>query len=154
MREFFQGWRRKTIVVTLVLACLLMAGWMRSFITFDALYAPIGQLISANGGIYGELSVETPLDFSFFSYGSQGPNVKGRADYYNDPNMVRKFWHWRFFGFAYGFQHADREQAILCIIPYWSIVIPLTLVSAYLLLSKPRTQALKGISEPMPSEET
>ena len=132
-------WRRKIGVLTLVVACLCMAGWMRSFITFDASSAPSGQLISADGGIYGELSVEIPLDFRF-SYASTGANVKGR-DYYNDPNMVRKFWHWRFLGFAYGFQPAVREQAILFIFPYWSLVFPLTMLSAWLLLSKPRQAA-------------
>jgi len=30
MRGVFHGWRRKTGVVTLVLACLCMGGWMRS----------------------------------------------------------------------------------------------------------------------------
>ena len=134
---YFKSLRRKIGALTLVVACLCMAGWMRSFVTFDALYAPIGQLISANGGIYGELCVEMPLDFTFFSYGSQGPHVKGRADYYNDSNMVRRFWHWRFFGFAYGFFPADRQKAILFIVPYWSIVMPLTLLSAYLLFSNP-----------------
>lgn len=30
MRQFFRGWRRKAGVVTLILACLVMAAWMRS----------------------------------------------------------------------------------------------------------------------------
>ena len=30
MREFFKPWRRKIGVVTLVMACVLMAGWVRS----------------------------------------------------------------------------------------------------------------------------
>ena len=34
------------------------------------------------------------------------------------------------------------------VIPYWSIVIPMTFVSAYLLLTKPRKTPPKKISEP------
>lgn len=30
MREFFQGWKRKIGVVTLLMACVLLAGWIRS----------------------------------------------------------------------------------------------------------------------------
>ncbi len=144
--SYFKPWQRKIGVLTLVVACLCMAAWMRSFITFDALYAPSGQFISSNGGIYGELSVEMLLDFKF-SYASTDANVKGR-DYYNDPNMVRKFWHWRFFGLAYGFQPADREQAILFIVPYWSLVIPLAALSGYLFLSKPRSRSTAPENQP------
>src|SRR4051794_19488286 len=30
MRDFFKGWRRKLGCVTLVMACVFMAGWVRS----------------------------------------------------------------------------------------------------------------------------
>ena len=30
MGEFFHGWRRKVGIVTLVIACVFMAGWVRS----------------------------------------------------------------------------------------------------------------------------
>ena len=39
-------------------------------------------------------------------------------------------------------------------IPYWSIVIPLTLLAAFLLLSKPRKSTLKKTAEPIPAEGT
>jgi len=34
-----------------------------------------------------------------------------------------------------------------CQFPYWSIVIPLTLLSAYLLLVKPRVATAKNVGE-------
>ena len=37
MREFFQGWRRKVGVATLLLACLLMFVWLRSYRNRDTL---------------------------------------------------------------------------------------------------------------------
>lgn len=37
MREFFRSWRRKTGVLALVIACFLMAGWIRSLVWKDSL---------------------------------------------------------------------------------------------------------------------
>src|SRR5882757_1087048 len=37
MREFFHGWRRKAGCVTLVMACMLMIGWMRSRVVHEGL---------------------------------------------------------------------------------------------------------------------
>ena len=39
-------------------------------------------------------------------------------------------------------------------VPYWSIVIPQTLVSAWLLLNRPRKPNLKPITEPVPETAT
>ena len=35
MGEFFKGWRRKVGCVTLVMACVFAAGWVRSLAIFD-----------------------------------------------------------------------------------------------------------------------
>ena len=35
MREFFRGWKRKLGVVSLVMACVFMAGWVRSSLLTD-----------------------------------------------------------------------------------------------------------------------
>ena len=37
MGEFFKPWRRKLGIVTLVLACVFMGGWVRSYSAHDAL---------------------------------------------------------------------------------------------------------------------
>jgi len=41
MREFFRGWRRKVGVMTLLMACVFMGGWLRSLITTDSVDLPI-----------------------------------------------------------------------------------------------------------------
>jgi len=52
MREFFHGWRRKIGVVTLVMACVLMVGWVRSPETCDLLCpAKWLWLASCRGGM-------------------------------------------------------------------------------------------------------
>ena len=37
MREFFRGWRRKTGLATLAMACVLTVLWMRSHLVQDEL---------------------------------------------------------------------------------------------------------------------
>lgn len=56
MGTFFHGWRRKFGLMTLSLALLLMAGWLRSLSNTDIFTLPIGKLplgilISTNGSL-------------------------------------------------------------------------------------------------------
>jgi len=60
MRDFFRGWKRKAGCVTLVTACLLMAGWVRSLGNAELIGVPLvgdGALIIVSG--YGYLWVGT-----------------------------------------------------------------------------------------------
>ncbi|HEY4263609.1 MAG TPA: hypothetical protein VGM98_25825 [Schlesneria sp.] len=41
--SFFHGWRRKAGLATLLMACILMVVWMRSRIIFDCIHFPIGK---------------------------------------------------------------------------------------------------------------
>jgi hypothetical protein len=53
----------------------------------------------------------------------------------DDPDVT---WDWQSYGFRTGkSSNRDGSSSTIRIIPYWSIVIPLTLLSAYLLLRKP-----------------
>jgi hypothetical protein len=105
MREFFWGWKRKCGVVTLLIACVFAAGWVRSCTVDDVFHLFGLRFVSTLGAI--ERSTVT-----FRGIGS------GFA-----LNDVMVFWR----------------------VPYWSIVIPLTLLSAWLLLSNPRTVNPKSI---------
>src|SRR6266700_4979357 len=45
MGDYFKPWRRKLGVVTLLLACVFVAGWVRSLSTFDSIaFANVGRL--------------------------------------------------------------------------------------------------------------
>lgn len=35
MQEFFRGWRQKTGILTLILACVFLTAWVRSLILID-----------------------------------------------------------------------------------------------------------------------
>jgi hypothetical protein len=64
---------------------------------------------------------------------------------------ARLTWHYRIWGFGcaeYLESRANGSRLIFWQIPYWSIVIPLTVLSAFLLLKKPKTSNLKQINEP------
>ena len=63
-------------------------------------------------------------------------------------------WKWRGFGFYEGsIDDGDNGYWMNCLqIPYWSIVVSLTAVSAFLLISKPKTSTQKKTSEPVHDE--
>ena len=72
-----------------------------------------------------------------------------------EDGIVRR---WKWCGFDCGFESWTEENpsfnghVVTCIIPYWSIIFPLTLLSAILLLSNPRKSTQKKISEPVADE--
>lgn len=49
MGEFFKGWRRKTGVLTLVMACLFAAVWVRSMYQRDYQFVSGAHLLSSKG---------------------------------------------------------------------------------------------------------
>jgi len=105
MGELFIGCRRKMGVVTLVIGCVLMAGWARSYTWQDRWTQGGASVRSIRGIVY--------------------------IDY------------------------LDRDGHLLlsAVIPYWPIVIPLVfLLSAYLLLVKPRVAKSKKTIEPASAE--
>jgi hypothetical protein len=97
MGEFFRGWRRKVGVVTLMVACMFMAMWVRGMSIW-----PAGEGFE----LRMELR-EAGIDFGLVHV----------------HHLDATSWN----GSAMAFD-----------IPYASIVIPLTLLSGYLLIIRPR----------------
>ena len=69
MGEYFKPLRRKLGVVTLLMACVLMAGWVRSLSIFDAVTFPftgtIAESLSSNrGNLYWDRTEST--EYSLF----------------------------------------------------------------------------------------
>jgi hypothetical protein len=157
--EFFKPLRRKLGVLTLLLACVLMVGWTRSLLIPDGVSWAQGnvayQVISHAGSIRGQcqrwqlwgqpdsspvplmrrirffrpskrdlaqhpmmiFSAENRRDYPGLSFGTYFTNDPATTANPNTPHVV---WVKR------------------CVVQYWLITIPLTLMSAWLLLSKPR----------------
>lgn len=162
MREFFLGWRRKVGVVTLVMALVVCGAWMRSRIVMDrfAHYTKTNwrMLVSYDSILWFEHrhAVDGPANHwpgvSFRSaiglYGvtAWSPYGDGASPTFKEfPSLHRR----QFAGFDFGEYQVSIPNLVppattyrcqVWGIPYWSVVVPLTLLSSYLLLWKPRTR--------------
>ena len=120
MRELFKGWRRKTGCVALVMACALAASWLRSLAASDSLWLRIGdrcQILRHDDGRISWDSYEVPDEyrevFPSFKWFSQEP----------DSNYELPLWYF---------------ESGLWLLHHSILTIPLTILSAYLILWKPR----------------
>ena len=151
MWTYFLGWRRKAGCVTLVMACVVMGIWMRSYLTCDQISFRTS-----------EVTTDTVSSLEGFLTWSRLRHQRSKRQYHLNrwqsipsqvvkelfPPTVAVEWRWYGFGFT---KHLNGDDSISegCLIPYWSVTIPLTMLSAYLLLSKPRP-----VKEPEPTVAT
>ena len=148
MGQYFKPLRRKIGVLTLVVACVFGVGLVRSLGTGDeinGLRLPLGTL-----EIFSEMG-----DLRFVSWS------KGIG---NHPHMTPEWLSWQItnddielhqFGlWSFQFDRMDNRDSIgsvdfdvayLITFPYWSIIVPLTSISAWLLLSKPRARIKRPV---------
>ncbi len=180
MRAFFRGWRRKVGLMTLMTACVFMAGWVRSRELVDIINIPFDStlhtLFSQNGYIdyrrikTNRVSGDTAPTLVKFSTEIMQVNWSGEyqdIDFMGFDLHPRSHWttttriysqingfpqvpaktEWCLYGCRYILKtRNERKQSWtknpvhfeFLYDPYWSIVVPLTLFSAYLLLVKPR----------------
>ena len=159
MREFFSGWRRKIGVLTLVMACVLMAGWVKSILAIDIAVIPFqansAVTVFSEDQLFGVQYQFEPLGLhrtTRLSWVSHATAHHISKNLFPDARLT---WHYRIRGFGCAEYLEIRENGsrlIFWLIPYWSIVLPLTLFSAFLLLSKPKTSNQKIIDEPTANE--
>ena len=117
MGGYFKPLRRKIGVAMLVIACALMAVWMRSysqiyfqFFPYHDRDANTGYIATSKGYLmWGVFQYyEFPLDVNFKDILADGRLITG-----------------------------NRPGRMTCrLVPFWLIVLPLTVLSAWLLLSK------------------
>jgi hypothetical protein len=166
MGSYFKSLRQKIGVMTLVMACLLMVGWVRSPLNKDSFQFELGAicltLASNQHGIWLVTSQRPKGVYQpdMLWTASQYWSLPGRRTPFSaDPFGHLKGWYWnteRQWGWG-GFRFADFYddnpnigiRLTYRIIPHWSIVIPLTLLSAWLLLSKPRCPKVKSADDPI-----
>jgi hypothetical protein len=122
MHNFFQDWRRRIGCIALMMACVFATGWVRSLIAFDVIKIPI----------VGERY--------FHWYSGDG---KFCGDVVSDSaQLTAPTWEMRAIGASVpATSWAPSSMPIYFY--YWSKVIPLTLLSLYLLLFKQRPVKLK-----------
>lgn len=156
MREFFKGGRRKAGCVALVMALAVFGVWMRGYGVSDAFSFGVDEAgnnhwlnssrdgirwerYSGAGGVIGWKQFPVPQSGTVFPV--------------DDPewlSICAVDWRVRSCGFDFGEWRSKQKDAFRCdywLIPYWSLVLPLTLLSAYLILWKPRKTPAKPVVE-------
>jgi hypothetical protein len=160
MGEFFRGWRRKAGCVTLVMACVLMAGWVRSVAYVDVIsymrerswmrLESIEQII-----VLSIARSDRTFDRLFQAYSEQfanhvealnssillelEPQLEENGCFFVARESHAKQW----YGFCRGVVLTSSTRRVIWTIPYYSIVLPLTAISAWLLITNPRKPAQK-----------
>ena len=177
MGEFFKGLRRKVGLLTLLMALVFMGGWVRSRTKLDTISVnpTFGQLYIWSGWevicirmvSHSEYENKRPVYWSWcdirstFEWRSVYAPLIGGQDIFELNAMegikfelmphqkmaeaiVRQF----------NTREDSLKDAITLRLPYWSITVSLTLLSAFLLLTKPRKSTQMKITEPSPAEGT
>ena len=153
MGDYFSPWRRKIGVVTLMMACVTMVGWVRSRLNNDFVLISIGSLRSVfvSGGqkFCLILPCEPQLEVFFVqtTNGVDSPKI-WRIEAHNFEEEAFS----QHSKVGYITRVAYPGQKRFRLIPYWSLTIPLTLLSLWLLLFNPRTSTQKKSPEPIAVE--
>lgn len=153
MPVYFKPLRRKIGVTTLGLACVFLVGWVRSFTSTDTLewnfkafgcgVVSLDSVVTVAGGrLAGQFAWTLPEFTSgdFSTLESQSKEVD---------------WRWRFVGIRFGMSPKNEPLTSLffVVFAYLWIVVPLTLLSAWLLLSRPNGLRVGNKSlHPLPLE--
>jgi hypothetical protein len=130
MRAFFRGWPRKTGCVVLVLAIAVAIAWARAFVRYDVVYFSLGhrqyQIISTEAGValtswdYSHPATQWRiLDAAQFDDGGTGLLLSYVESDFDGLNV----------------SHSE--------LPHWQLLLPLTLISAFLILWKPRKKDVR-----------
>ncbi len=143
MGDYFKPWRRKIGVMTLVLACVAMAELIRCYSKHDSFILTYGndssiQLLSACRCL---IFVKTHSNGSKQATHFTWETFRWADNHFlTMSSQTQRAVDCKRFCLASFDSHFNNHDAFAtCFaIPYWSIVIPLTLLSAYLLLARPR----------------
>lgn len=151
MREFFRPFRRKLGVLVLVVACVLLTCWIRGNVVADLV-----RIATGNDGSFNLLLRRGGVALSF----EQFPKASGpkTSSYVAITPENAEQWYLlegrnpKVYVQACGVKWTKYVELVasspvgepfliqttVLTIPYWLLVLPPTLLAAYLLLSKPR----------------
>ena len=155
MSHFFSGWRTKLGCVTLLFSCVAMAGWVRNYFIRDSVNIPTGnsssiEFISGYQCLNLVVMWSTIPDHEMASFRIYQQKEEEEVGIHVGKFLFDGFAgdHFPFRPTWFRFSNEVRITNLMMFsLPYWSITIPLTLVSLWLLLSKPRRSSPKKIPE-------
>jgi hypothetical protein len=142
MRDFFKGWRRKTGCGLLVMALVVFGAWMRSHHHFDSLFIhtpSATHAMKSQAGRVGWTRMEPEASPTWMTWKSEQASEWQTVEFYRQS----------YCGFTFGTEPSavmtvsegegfTRHRWDFWVIPHWAVVLPLALISAYLILWKPR----------------
>ena len=153
---FFHGWRMKLGLLVLLLAFGFLILWARSYgnsvsvIGFkqNAFFTHQGSFIWDRSVTTGETTT-TAGEYAKLSFGQVKLGPQG-SSFFSNPFIK---YDWRWCGFSCGeYQYKGGRQQRFWSIPHWAVILPLTLLSARLLLTKPGNSTQKKITAPTANE--
>ena len=159
MGEFFRGWRRKCGVLTLLMASVFEAAWVRSLSTSDAILIPrtkseFIRLDSRSGRFSWNHVHNDQVTIPTMIWRSD-PIDPTDSDVVFDHSNYVFVWRLHWGPIDAGRVHSPgdgRVKSSYVILRYWFITIPLTFISLWLLLSKPHKSTPKTITETTANE--
>ena len=144
-----------------MLALMFLAGWVRGHRIRDILqlgkgHGPvINDLVSSHHGLMWRRSERFDGGGWEWNPGWISDPIDGNTPLYCEDHWIVPdiTWRWTWCGFDLRdatdeLKYRDRHW----VIPYWCIVLPLTMLSTYLLLTKPPKSTPTQIFEPIPNE--
>jgi len=149
MGDFFHGWRRKVGFSVMLCALAILSVWARSSRTAYVIRMHIGgetsfqQLDTMRTGVRWKRLSGVNRKWRILMDIAPGWSIRDPQSHYSDPcNVERRGtdWHCRGCGFDWksGYDHlVSGVHFEVVVVPYWSIILPLTVLSWYLLLYKP-----------------
>ena len=147
MREFFHGWRRKVGVVTLVMACGVAGLWVRSQQMRDSLQVRVADnaahLFISNESelVWQSMRHEATDEVQLRRFAISRTLVSENRVYVANRRRgteTEDYSHSVSFRTITGSWTGNKIQLAAWRFPHWALVIPLTILSAYLILWKPR----------------
>ena len=151
MGQYFQPLRRRFGVITLLMACLFAAGWVRSFSINDSIALSNGDhsyhLIRTSPNWIGwtlipctKASIPAAIRRQYGWYSTSVSSVP-LSDIYTPFGMI--YFQLEPVGNGFNYVQTATVNPHL-IVPYFILVVPPMLLSAWLLLGKPATNVRRG----------
>ena len=164
MSEFFKPWRRKIGVLALLMSCVSIGGWLRSRFTQDTFTMGFGsssycKLVSVSDRILiANVSMDEKLPIQTVPWTSQKPRKNGWEIVLPLPDRSKLVCMHPFSEDLYSTGNDEMGANFIsfaikwCQFPYWFVALPLTALSAFLLISRPRQSTQKKLPEPIRDE--
>lgn len=129
MGDFFHGWRRKIGVAILLIACAVLFVWARGVATGDCIGFIAGDgmyfVSSTDHGFEFRKSFDPPAVGSPPIWWNRAPLYSAPMIFPNEGDLVIELPVWNMF--------------------HWAIVLPPTILSAYLILLPPRQRTRRDV---------